>query len=51
MRNEGVLHRVEEERNIIHTVKRRQATWIGHILHRNCLEKHIIEGKIGGEQK
>jgi len=44
VRNE--LHRVREDRNIIHTVKRRKANWIGHILHRNCLLKHVIEGKI-----
>jgi hypothetical protein len=31
MKNEEVLHRVKEERNILHTVKRRQANWIGHI--------------------
>jgi hypothetical protein len=30
--------RVKEERNIIHTVKRRKANWIGHILQRNCLK-------------
>jgi hypothetical protein len=44
VRNEEVLHRVE--RNIIHTVKRRKAIWIGHILCRNCLFRHIITGKI-----
>jgi hypothetical protein len=37
---------VEEERNIIHTIKRRKANWIGHILRRNCLLKHVIEGRI-----
>ena len=26
--------------------KRRKANWIGHILHRNCLLKQFIEGKI-----
>jgi hypothetical protein len=41
-------HRVKEERNILHTVKRRKADWIGHILRRNCLLKHIIEGKPKG---
>jgi hypothetical protein len=46
MKNEHVLHRVEEERNILHTVNRRKANWIGHILRRNCLLKHISEGKI-----
>jgi hypothetical protein len=46
--NEEVLHRVKEERNIVHTIKRRKAHWIGHILRRNCLLKHVIEGKIEG---
>jgi hypothetical protein len=41
---EEVLHRVKEERNILHTVKRRKANWIGHILRRDCLLKHVIEG-------
>jgi hypothetical protein len=27
VRNEEVLHRVKEERNIIHTIKRRKANW------------------------
>jgi hypothetical protein len=38
--------RVKEERNIPHTIKIRKATWIGHILCRNCLLKHVIEGEI-----
>ena len=46
VRNEEVLHIVKEERNIIHTIKIRKANWIGHVLHKNCLLKHIIEGKI-----
>jgi hypothetical protein len=29
VRNEEVLHRVKEERNIIHTMKRRKANCIG----------------------
>jgi hypothetical protein len=48
VRNEEVLHRVKEERNILHTIKRRKANWIGHILHRNSLLKHVIEGKLEG---
>jgi hypothetical protein len=48
VRNEELLHRVKEERNILHTVKRRKGNWIGHILRRNCLVKHVIEGKIEG---
>jgi hypothetical protein len=48
VRNEEVLHRVKEERNIIRTVKGKKVDWIGHILRRNCLLKYVIEGKIGG---
>jgi len=48
VKNEEVLHRVKEERNILHRINRRKANWIGHILRRNCLLKHVIEGKIEG---
>jgi glutamyl-tRNA reductase len=37
---------VREDSNILHTMKRRKANCIGHTLRRNCLLKHIIEGKI-----
>jgi hypothetical protein len=50
VRNEEVLHRVKEKRNVLHAIKR-MADWIGHVLHRNCLVKHIIEGKIEGEME
>ena len=46
MRNVELLHRVKEERNIIHTVERRKANWIGHILRRKCILKHVIKGKL-----
>jgi hypothetical protein len=48
VRNEEVLQRVKEEKNILQTIKRRKADWIGHILRRNCILKHIIDGKIAG---
>ena len=38
MRNK-VLYKVKEDRNILHTIKRKKANWIG----------HIIEGKIAGK--
>ena len=47
-RNEEVLHRMKEERNILHTITRRKGNWVRHILHRNCLVKHIIERKLSG---
>jgi hypothetical protein len=45
------LHRVKEDRNILHTIKRRKANWIGHVLRRNCLLKHVIEGKLEGRKE
>jgi len=45
VKNEKVLHRVKEERNTLRTIKKRKANWIGHMLRRNCLLKHVIEGK------
>jgi hypothetical protein len=40
------LHIYKEERNILHTVRRMKANWIGHVLRRNCLLKPVIEGKV-----
>ena len=51
MRNKEVLLRVNEQRNILHEIKKRKDYWIGHILRRNCLLKQVIEGKIKGEMK
>jgi hypothetical protein len=48
VRNEEVLLRVKEQRNILHEISRRNAKWIGHILRINCLLQHVIEGKIKG---
>jgi replicative superfamily II helicase len=48
VRNEEVLQRVKEEKNILLTIKRRKAAWIGHILRRNCRLRHVIERKTEG---
>jgi len=48
VRNEEVLLRVKEQRNILHEIRKRKANWIGYILHRNCLLQWVIEGKIKG---
>jgi hypothetical protein len=47
-RSEEVFRRVKGERNIVQTIKRRKANWLGHILRRNCLLKYVIEGKTEG---
>ena len=48
VRNEEVLLRVKEQRNIVHEISKRKANWIGHILLRNFLLQRVIEGKIKG---
>jgi hypothetical protein len=48
LRNEEVLLRVKEQRNILHEIRKRKANYIGHILRRNCLLQQDIEGKIKG---
>jgi hypothetical protein len=48
VRNEEVLLRVKELRNILHEISEQKANWIGHILRRNCLLQWVIEGKIKG---
>ena len=45
--NEGVLHRLKEDSNSLHKIKK--VNCIGHILRTNCLVKHNNEGKIRGK--
>ena len=45
VRNEEVLRRVKEERNIVHKVKRRKESWICHSLRGNCILKQFVEEK------
>jgi hypothetical protein len=47
VRNEKVLLRVKEQRNILHEISKQKANWIGHILRRNSLLRRVI-GKIKG---
>jgi hypothetical protein len=49
VRNEEMLLRVNEQRNIQHEKRKQKANWIGRILRRNYLLKQVIEGKIKGE--
>jgi hypothetical protein len=50
VRNEEVLLRFKERRNVLHEipVNKGKANWIGYILRRNCLLQQVIEGKING---
>jgi hypothetical protein len=51
VRSEEALQRVKLERNILHTIKRRKANWIGHILRSNCGLTHVIERYKGQEDE
>ena len=48
VRNEEVLLRVKEQRNILREMRKRKATWVCQILRINCLLQRVIEGKIKG---
>jgi hypothetical protein len=45
VRKEEALRKVKEGRNVLQTIKRKKANWIVHSFNRNCLLKHVIEGK------
>jgi len=42
------IQRGEEQKKIPKTTKGTTANWIGHILRRNCMLRHIIQGMIEG---
>ena len=44
VRNEVVLLRVKEQRNILHEIHKRKAKWIGHIAFYNGLLKKRYKG-------
>jgi hypothetical protein len=48
VRNEEVLLRVKEQRNILHEIRKRKANCICHISRRSCLLQRVTEGKIKG---
>jgi hypothetical protein len=46
VRNEEKKQRGKEVKNILKTIKKGKANWIGHIFYRNCLLQHTTKGKI-----
>jgi hypothetical protein len=50
VKNEKVLDKIYEEKISCEQKKRKEkkTNWIGHALRKNCLLKHVIEGKVGG---
>jgi hypothetical protein len=51
VRNEEMLLRVNEQKNVLHEIRKRKGNLIGHILRRNCLLKQVIEGNIKGQME
>jgi hypothetical protein len=49
VRNEEVLQRFEEEKDVLHTLKRRKANSISHNLRGKYLLKEDIEGNTVGK--
>jgi len=45
VRNEDVLQRVKKKRNIVQTIKRTVANWIGHILRKKLPSKTSYKSK------
>ena len=48
VRNEEVLLRVKEQRNILHEIRKRKANWIGYILRRKCLLQRLLKERYKG---
>ena len=48
--NDEVLERVDEEKLLIKTIRKRQKEWTGHILRGESLLKEIIEGRTHGKR-
>jgi hypothetical protein len=46
VRNKETLQRVQQEWGILQTTKRKNANRTGHMSRRNCVLKHVSEGKI-----
>ena len=42
VKNEDASRRVNEERTVIYRIKRKKTDWVGHVLLRNSLLKHVI---------
>jgi len=50
MSDTELLLRKQDICTVSHEIIKRKANWIGHILHRNCLLKQVVEGKIKGHK-
>jgi hypothetical protein len=51
VRIEEVLLRSKTEKNVVQIIKRRKASYNGHVLDRNRLTKYVIKGVIEGKSE
>ena len=49
--NDEVLNRVNEERILRETIRRRKKNWFGHILRGNNMLRDVLEGKMNGKRE
>lgn len=49
LKNENVMYTMKGGINSLHTIKRRKANSIGHVLCKNCLLEHFIAGEVQGK--
>jgi hypothetical protein len=50
VRNEEVLLRVKEQRNILHEIIKRKTNWMGHSLRRNYLYNWLLKERETGDR-
>jgi len=50
VKNEDVLERVKEQRQIIKRITEKQMRFLGHIAREDNLEKLVLDGKIDGSR-
>jgi hypothetical protein len=48
VRNDEVLLRVNEQRNIVHEILKRKAKWIGHILRKTAFYNGLLKERYKG---
>jgi hypothetical protein len=50
-RNEEVIHRFKDGRDVLYTIKRRKDKWIGDIFRRNCLLNTFLKERYKEKEK
>ena len=48
--NESILKRMKWERCLLNTIRYRQLKFLSHVIHKGCLERPVLSGKINGKK-